>query len=193
MRAIEPGVPENLVAAADGLKYKALAVYGFLVAKPQVLDALYVYYRNRAFHRIAEPGNSGMLVSPVGHSILLAETTCNVGDDHWIGSEETARQMIADMEYEGLLTAHDVVEWHVLRSEYAYPVFELGFEPHFDAIQAYLSQLANLWSTGRQGGFSYPNMHSAMRMGADAAEELIADTARGDGAPVEPAPADAAA
>ncbi len=178
VEALEPSAPDEVVAAARQLRSKALAVYGFLVAKPRVLDALYVYYRDRAFHRIAEPGNSGMLVVPDGHSLLLAEATCNVGDDLWMGSEAVARQMIADMEREGLLSPEEVVNWHVVRSAHAYPVFELGFEAHFDQVMGFLSGLENLWSTGRQGGFSYPNMHAAMRMGADAAEDLLETAAR---------------
>ncbi len=33
--------------------------------------------------------------------------------------------------------------------------------------------VSNLQSTGRQGGFKYPNMHSAMRMGATAAQVVL--------------------
>ncbi|NOY00682.1 MAG: amine oxidase, partial [Verrucomicrobia bacterium] len=54
-----------------------------------------------------------------------------------------------------------------------YPVFGLGFEPHLQAVQDFVASLENVRSVGRQGGFCYPNMHSAMRMGADAADEIL--------------------
>ena len=41
-------------------------------------------------------------------------------------------------------------------------------------LAAQLAKFPNLRSTGRQGAFAYPNMHTAMRMGQQAAEELIA-------------------
>jgi hypothetical protein len=41
----------------------------------------------------------------------------------------------------------------------------LGFEEHFQKVMAQLQQIENLQSVGRQGGFSYPNMHATMRMG----------------------------
>lgn len=43
--------------------------------------------------------------------------------------------------------------------------------------------LANLRSTGRQGALCYPNMHGAMRMGADAAQALMASLAEPTPAP----------
>jgi protoporphyrinogen oxidase len=172
--AIGPAAPEAVRRAGQALRHKPVAVYGFLVRKPRVLDAMYVYYRERIFHRLAEPANCGMQVRPAGHTVLLAETTCDEGDDRWQGGEATRRRIVADLEAEGLLVADDIVETHVLRDEYAYPVMALGFEAHLAAVQGFLDTVPNLRSTGRQGAFCYPNMHGAMRMGADTAEALLA-------------------
>ena len=53
----------------------------------------------------------------------------------------------------------------VLRAEHGYPVYDLGFEAHLETVETYLDRFTNLYSTGRQGAFAYPNMHGAMRMG----------------------------
>ncbi len=180
VRAFDPPPPPPVLAAGDGLRFKALALYGFLVSRPRVLDALYVYYRDRFFHRIAEPANSGMQVRPEGHTILLVETTCNVGDERWNGGAETIRRVVRDMESEGLITEDEIVETHVFRTEHAYPVFELGFEEHYETVTRFLDRIEGVWSTGREGGFSYPNMHRAMRMGANAAGEVLALRAIGN-------------
>lgn len=174
-QSMDPPPNEAVLAASRRLKFKAVAVYGLLVSRPKVLDALYVYYRNRVFHRIAEPRNSGMRVVPEDHSVLLVEATCNVGDDRWEGSAESYDQIVTDLEAEGLLDREEIVEWHLLRSEHAYPVFELGFEPYHEIVMEHLSQFGNLWTTGRQGAFSYPNMHQAMRIAADAAADLLSE------------------
>ena len=55
----------------------------------------------------------------------------------------------------------------------AYPIFALGFEQHLDTVVDYLKPVTTLCSTGRQGAFCYPNMHGAMRMGADAARAIL--------------------
>jgi protoporphyrinogen oxidase len=172
-RALDPGAPVEVLTAADRLRYRALVVYGLLVRRSRVLNALYVYYRDRVFHRLAEPAASGMVVRPDGHTVLLVEMTCDVGDDCWVGGEATRRQIVRDLEAEGLLAGDEIAAIHVLRAEHGYPVFDLGFEPHLATIERHLDRFANLYSTGRQGAFSYPNMHGAMRMGAEAAREIL--------------------
>jgi hypothetical protein len=41
-------------------------------------------------------------------------------------------------------------------------------------VNGFVKSLENVQTTGRQGGFCYPNMHKAMRMGADAADRVLA-------------------
>ncbi len=203
VRALGDDAPADVRTAGAALRHKAVAVYGLLVKKPRVLDAQYVYYRDRIFHRIAEPSNSGMEVQPAGHTVVLVETTCDVGDDRWNGGDATRQRIVADMQAEGLLAPEDIVEWHHFADAHAYPVFDLGFELHLARIEAHLAAFTNLRSTGRQGAFCFPNMHGAMRMGADTAVSMLAaldaagvpgdapaaaDTPAGDGSRV-PSPA----
>jgi protoporphyrinogen oxidase len=171
---LHPRPPAEVLRAAGQLRYKPVAVYGLLVRKPQVLDALYIYFRDRTFHRVGEPARSGLRIAPPGHTILLVETTCEVGDPRWRGDDDVVATMIEELAAERLLTPDDVVAHHVFRTAYGYPVFRAGFEAHLDTVQHYLAGIENLRSTGRQGAFCYPNMHVAMRMGATAAEELLA-------------------
>jgi protoporphyrinogen oxidase len=174
LRAVEPKASDGLLEAASSLRFRPTVVYGLLVRREKVLDALYVYYRDRIFHRIAEPKNSKMVVAPSDHTILLVELMCEPGDDIWRDAPSTRARLQADLEAEGLLRGEEIVEWHVLRAEQAYPVFDLGFEVHHAQLTSFVDGLANLWSTGRQGAFTYPNMHSAMRMGAEAAAAACA-------------------
>lgn len=186
-RIMQPQPPEPVVAATEFIRYKAIAVYGFLVNREHVFDeTLYTYFRDRSFHRISEPKNSGVTITPPDHTTLLVELTCNVGDERWRGDESAIQEVIRDMETEELLRADEIEEVHVLNTEYGYPVFELGFEPHLDQLQDYVSRFDNLRSTGRQGGFCYPNMHTAMRMGAEAAEELLDELGQQVGSQAEP-------
>lgn len=171
--AWEPQASTDVLESSRELRFKGTAVYAYLVKKPKVLNALYVYFRERIFHRLAEPKLSGLEVEPEGTTVLLAETTCNPGDDRWLGGEATRRRMLADLEAEGLLQEDDILETHVFVNEHAYPIFSLGFEPHLARVENFLKSQVNLLSTGRNGGFCYPNMHGAMRMGAEAAQEFL--------------------
>ena len=169
--------PEKVSQAAAQLRIKPIAVYGLLVKKETAINSLYIYYRDRCFHRVGEPKNAGLTVRPADHTVLIIETTCEIGDEKWNGDQSFVDRIVADLEDEGICTREEIVETHVLHAKHGYPVFSLGFEPHLEIVQEFVASLENVRSTGRQGGFCYPNMHSAMRMGADAADELLKQTA----------------
>ncbi len=171
IHALDPPAPPDILHAAEQLRFKPMTVYALLVKKNRCMDALYTYYRDRIFHRVGEPKNAGLIIRPEGHSTLIVETTCEIDDPKWSGA--ALPQIIRDLQAEGLCQPEDIVSHHLIHATHAYPIFAKGFEPHLQAITTYLSQFKNLRSTGRQGAFTYPNMHSAMRMGATAAEELL--------------------
>lgn len=172
-KSMTPSPAQEVMDAATNLRYKPIAIYGVLVKQVKCIDALYIYYRRRIFHRVGEPKNAGLKVTPEGHTVLIVEMTCDKGDGKWVGDPDIWDQIVADLETENICKSEDIVEHHILRSETGYPIFELGFEPYFEMLKNYVDDIPNLWTTGRQGGFCYPNMHKAMRMGADAADEVI--------------------
>jgi len=166
-----PAPPKEVLEAAANLTYKPMVVYALLVKKDQCMDALYTYYRDRVFHRVGEPKNAGLSVTPSGHTTLIVELTCEEGDEKWRGN--AMKQIIKDLETEGLCNASDIIEHNLIHSKHAYPIFHKGFDTHLSVVMNYLGQFDNFASTGRQGAFSYPNMHSAMRMGEETALKLI--------------------
>ncbi len=170
----QPPPPPQVLTAAQQIRYKPIAIYGFLVKKERCIDGLYIYYRDRAFHRVGEPKNAGLTVQPADHTVLIVETTCEIGDAKWKGDESAREQILTDLELENICERGDIVETHLLHAETGYPLFGLGFEPHLAALHEWVASRMNLQSVGRQGGFTYPNMHSAMRMGAKAAATAMA-------------------
>lgn len=170
---IQKALPEpttEVLEAARNLRFKPIAIYGLLVKKEKCIDGLYIYYRDRAFHRVGEPKNAGLVVKPAGHTTLIVETTCEIGDEKWQGTQDAKDAIFHDLELENVCKKDDVVEVNLLHGETGYPVFALGFEPHLEKVMGWVKGVKNLQSTGRQGGFKYPNMHSAMRMGWTAAQ-----------------------
>ncbi|MGI9240349.1 MAG: FAD-dependent oxidoreductase, partial [Verrucomicrobiales bacterium] len=170
---IYPRPPKQIRDSATHLHYLPIVIYGLLVKIDRALDGLYVYYRDRVFHRVGEPKNAGLKVVPDGHTVLIVEMTCQIGDEKWTGAETFRERVYDDLEAESICKRDDVVEFHILRSEHGYPVFGIEYEPHHEAILDYFEKFPTLQSTGRQGGFCFPNMHSAMRMGAEAAERAL--------------------
>ncbi|MEM7199048.1 MAG: FAD-dependent oxidoreductase [Planctomycetota bacterium] len=174
VRSLRPTAPSQVDRAAAALTYKPLGVFGLLVNKPRVLDALYVYFRDRIYHRISEPTASGMEVTPAGHTILVVELTEQVAPDDEKRQREVFEELRGDLLRDGLI--HDpgeIVEHHFFWHRYAYPIYRQGFDEHLAVVREHLAGLTNLTTTGRQGGFVYPNMHQAMRLGHDAALQLL--------------------
>lgn len=172
--------PEDVRQSAEFLKTKAITVYGLLVKKEKAIDALYIYYRDKAFHRVGEPKNAGLIVNPPDHTVLIVETTCEIGDAKWNGDDSAREAIFNDLEAEGICTREEIVEVNLLRTPHGYPIFGLGFEPHLEKVNAFVNGIENVQTTGRQGGFCYPNMHKAMRMGADAADKVLAEVGEAD-------------
>jgi protoporphyrinogen oxidase len=170
----DPAPPQEVLQAARDIRYKPIAIYGLLVKKERCIEGLYIYYRDRAFHRVGEPKNAGLKVNPPDHTVLIVETTCEIGDEKWQGTPEMRERIFTDLETENICHREDIVEVNLLHSETGYPIFALGFEPHLEKIKNWVKTVPNLQTAGRQGAFTYPNMHSAMRMGARAAEAAMA-------------------
>jgi protoporphyrinogen oxidase len=169
----DPAPPADVLDAARKLRFKPIAIYGLLVRKEKCLDGLYIYYRDRAFHRVGEPKNAGLVVKPDGHTVLIVETTCEIGDDKWQGTDAAKQRIFADLEAESICKKEDIVEVNLMHGETGYPIFALGFEPHLEKVMQWVKTIRNLQSNGRQGGFKYPNMHSAMRMGATCGQIVL--------------------
>ena len=165
--------PGEVLESAGRLRTKGITVYGLLVKKQRAIDSLYIYYRDKSFHRVGEPKNAGLKVNPPDHTVLIVETTCEVGDAKWNGETAALDAIMTDLEGESICTRDEVVEINILNAAHGYPIFDLGFEKHLEAVNRFVDSLENVQTTGRQGGFCYPNMHKAMRMGADAAEKVL--------------------
>lgn len=168
-----PHAPEPVVKAAQSIYYKPIAVYGILINKPKAMDGLYTYFRDRVFHRVGEPKNAGLKVTPSSSTILIVEMTCEVDDEKWEGCEDFKQRIIADLKAEGICCEADISEWHTFTEAFGYPVYKHGYEAHLKVLQDWIKPQPSFISTGRQGGFTYPTMHKAMRMGADAVQTLV--------------------
>ncbi len=171
-------IEQEIHQSAARLEYRPIVVYGLLVKKEKCMDGLYTYFRDRVFHRVGEPKNAGMSVTPADHTVLIVEMTCEKNDERWNADPAVLEQVYRDLELERICRKDDIVELHVLPCATGYPIFRNGFEEHYDAVRNAIARFTNLRSTGRQGAFTYPNMHSAMRMGQKAVEEMLVTDSR---------------
>ena len=173
IRMVKPEVSENIKKASEGLEYRALVFVGILVQKEKVLPVSFMYFREHSFNRIYDS-------SYFGHDTVLPDTTiivCEIsssGEDRWWEDDDYCiKKVLNDLEREKILNEKEILETHVYRYRYGYPVYKLGFEENLKKITDYLNTIGNLETAGRQGLFQYINGHIAIQMGFDAAEKLF--------------------
>lgn len=165
---IDSATPEKM----DPLEIRSLIVSGFLVKKPEILDANFVYFQDAIFGRVSEPKKVGLSVTPEDHTLLLCEVACSRGDERWRNPEKVSDRVLEELVRENCLQSRSlVVDRHSIPVANAYPVYRKGFLPKVEKLQKRLQRFPNLFSAGRWGEFRYINMHVAMLSGIRAAEQ----------------------
>ncbi|MFA6003307.1 MAG: FAD-dependent oxidoreductase [Elusimicrobiota bacterium] len=174
VRMVRPGLGSEVDAAAGALRFRAIVFVGLQVAKPRVLPASFMYFREHAFNRITDLSHFGIEVTPAGTTILVAEVTCDPKDRIWSDDAAACAAVVADLQREGMLDPKDIVASHVFRARHAHPMYTLGYEQALDTVLKAFTGLDCVETAGRQGRFQYVNAHVAMDMGYEAAERAAA-------------------
>ncbi len=167
-----PAAPSTVQTTAESLRFRGICFVGILVRKPHVLPASFMYFRDKSFNRLTDLAHFKVETSHPGSTLLVAEVTCQPTDEAWTNTEATIALTISEIEAEGLIKRGDVIEAHTYTAEHAYPIYTVGYEAALATATAYVRQLDNVWTAGRQGQFAYVNTHVALKMGYDAAREL---------------------
>jgi len=173
-RMSDPQPPSTVLAAAARLKTRSMVlVYlGLDVDRYTEFDAHYLPEEFTPVTRISEPKNYRDGPDPSGRTVLCAEIPCSVGDELWTLDDGA----LADLVCKGLVASDlphprpSVVE--VRRLSHAYPIYRVGYEQAFDALDSWAESVPRLLTFGRQGLFAHDNSHHALAMAWAAADAL---------------------
>lgn len=170
---IKPVVSKEIKEVSNSLEYRAIVFVGILVQKERVLPVSFMYFREHSFNRIYDSSYFGHDTISPNTTIIVCEISSSGSDRWWEDDEYCIKKVLIDLSREKILDEKDILEKHVYRYRYGYPIYKLGFENNMDRILAYLNTIINLETAGRQGLFQYVNGHIAIQMGFNAAEDLI--------------------
>jgi len=176
-RSVRPGPPAEVLAAIGGLEYVSIIFVYLRVAKPQVSPDSWLYLpeHHLTVHRISEFKNFSPAAAPPGKTMVCAEITCRIGDEHWrAGDEELIDTAVGDLASIGLLAPGEVLGGFVRKIPYAYPVYDLEYKEHLQPVLDFVHSLENLRTGGRQGLFRYNNMDQSIEMGRRMAWSVLA-------------------
>jgi protoporphyrinogen oxidase len=124
------------------------------------------------FTRLYEPKNRSAHMSPEIHTSLIMEIPCQDGSEYWnMDNKKLINLITAKLIEIGWIQNGEIMDARVYTMQYAYPVFETGYEKKMEKIFDYLKRLRNLAFTGRNSRFEYIHLHDIMKCGKNIIEE----------------------
>ncbi len=173
---MDPPPPEGILRLARDLRHRDIVLVALFLRKESVTDAATVYFPDPRvpFTRVTEPRNRSEVMSPPGHTSLVAEIPCWSGDPVWSADNaHLVRVTQKPLEEIGWVRGGEVVGSQVVRLRHAYPVLSLDFERSVEGILRYLDGFENLTLAGRNGRFEYGWIHDMLRSGRDLAASCV--------------------
>jgi protoporphyrinogen oxidase len=177
-RAVRPAAPKEVTDGISHLQYSSIIFVYLKLSKPSVSPDSWVYLpeRNLTIHRISEFKNFSPNCAPSDKTMVCAEITCRVGDEHWRSSdEELAAIAVADLQQTGLIEPHEVLGSFVKKIPHAYPIYDLQYKQHLAPVLEFIHTFRNVKTGGRQGLFRYNNMDQSIEMGRRMAWTLVSE------------------
>jgi len=160
------GVPEDVKCAASNLKFNSLVtvMVGVDVSKINDLSWLYVpSKKDGLFNRVSFPSNYSVNVAPHGKSSVLAEITCNFGDNVWrMKDDEIGSLVVSDLSKMGIVDESKVCFSLVKRAKYAYVIYDMDYPKNVKIVRDWLEGYG-IEAVGRFSEFKYLNMDACIK------------------------------
>ena len=183
------GVPENVLAVAQGLPYRDYMTVGVLVDRlllknetdiPTIGNIvpdnwIYVHDRTVKLGRLQIYNNWSLyMVKDLEHTVWIGlEYFYQEGDEMWnTKDEDFARFGIKEMVKLGLIASEaEAKDSHVERVKKAYPAY-FDTYAQIDELRAWIDQIPNLYCVGRNGQHRYNNIDHSMCTAFEAVKNI---------------------
>jgi protoporphyrinogen oxidase len=175
-RSVRPAAPDAVRDALKRLRYVSIVFVYLKIDKPQVSPDSWIYLpeHDLTVHRISEFKNFSPYCAPPDKTMVCAEVTCRIGDEHWRASEEELIEIAtSDLAQIGLIERDEVRGGFVRKLPHAYPVYDLTYKENLTPIMEFVHGLGNIKIGGRQGLFRYNNMDQSIEMGRKMAWSVV--------------------
>jgi protoporphyrinogen oxidase len=168
-----PPPPREIVELGNSLIYRHIKLVALFIDKSSVTGSATVYFPDKEFFftRLYEPKNRSIYMSPTDRTSVIIEVPCQYGSEYWeMEDEDLINRSVSKLCDIGWIRKEEIIDALVCPMQYAYPVFELGYEENIGAIFDYLSRFKNLAFIGRSSRFSYIHLHDIMKSGKEIIE-----------------------
>jgi len=174
---ITPSLPGDVVAHAAKLRYRSLKLVYIVLNREQLTDFHWVYLLDKEFriNRVSEQKNVSPHMVPAGSTVLCIEVSCFKAEPIWSAPDEELFEIaFRDMQKTGYgIERSEVLAYHVVGIDTAYPVYELDFEAHLIPVLQGVHALENLLTIGRHGLFLNNSMDDNVLLGTKVADTIV--------------------
>ena len=175
VRAMSPAAPDEVVAAADDLRYRDFLTVALVVPEAGFPDNwIYIHTPGVNVGRIQNFGSWSPFLVKEGRTCLGLEFFVNEGDKLWsMADEDLVRLGTAELEQLKLIEPGKVEAGYVVRMPKAYPVYDDRYLADLDVIRAWLdAKVPNVHPVGRNGMHRYNNQDHSMLTALLTAENI---------------------
>jgi protoporphyrinogen oxidase len=173
--AVSPAAPAEVSEASRSIRFRAMILIYLVVQQQRFseFDAHYFPDTQTAISRLSEPRNYSGVTEPQNVTVLCAELPCTTDGEFWSMSDAQLGEVVTgDLARNGIPISAPVTQVVTRRLSHAYPIYDMGFEQHFERIDQWLTEIPRLLTFGRQGLFAHDNTHHALEMAYAAADCL---------------------
>jgi len=180
VRRLDPLPPEEILAAARGLKYRDFLIVALVIKRESLFPDNWLYIHSPDFRvgRIQNFKNwSPAMVPDSSMTCLGMEYFCSEGDDLWEMPDddlvELATREIVQLDLG--VEPGDTVDGCVIRQHKAYPVYDGEYRQHLKVLEDYIKTFENLQTVGRNGMHRYNNQDHSMLTALLAAKNILGE------------------
>jgi protoporphyrinogen oxidase len=177
VRMMQPAAPAEVLAAAAAMRSRAMVLIYLVLEQDRFTeyDAHYFPEEEIPITRLSEPKNYSATEGPRDLTVLCGELPCDTASPYWrMSDDELGGVMRQSLAAAGLPIRSRIRRVAARRLAHAYPLYEIGYERHFDVIDRWLDGFGTLLTLGRQGLFVHDNAHHALAMAYAAVDCLDA-------------------
>ena len=156
---------EDVKNAVNNLKYNSLITIMIGINKPKINDFTWLYIPDKGIltHRVSFPSNYSPYVAPEEKSSVLAEITCNIGDEIWkMKDKDLIEKTLDELHRLRIINKEDACLAKVKRMKYAYVISNLDYYENIKIVKDYMRKMG-IELVGRFSEFKYLNMDGCIR------------------------------
>lgn len=164
---IYPPPPSEILSLVNRIQYRAMVLLYLIIEVDRFrsFDAHYFPGDEVIFSRISEPKCYYDGTIPKGLTGLCLEIPCTVGDEIWSADDS----YLLDLVLKQLANVDLPIEQNIRnvfskKLPSAYPIYNIGYELDFTAVDQYFRRIERFVGLGRQALFMHNNTHHSLEM-----------------------------